>query len=489
MLEIPGYYYDVTKKKYFKIEKSHTAPPQASWSADAVKRRRQEDILREEARKKADLVKRHVRRHSLRRDILGEGLLRREVEYVDASIAAGELRCAAWAGGVADKGRLSFVPDAAGAEEEKRAPNMCCLWVGCGIAYTTLDETRLTGTYLSTDRNDCLTFGNNAFTGHPFSHAQLERERVVCPQMSYISYHEPSHKVLLTSRATDFSNGLCLFSPPVEEGQGQGQGKDSEQRWLLGRSNFYERIATGDDLLVHSCTPAPASSDLLCVLGTNAGMASVVREGYVSWITPEKASNSNRHARIPREIFTQDFQQSNHNVLLAGGRQSRLWMTDLRTPRSEWTHSPHASSITHLRSINPHQVLVAGIQNNMSLYDTRFFGQRADGSGGGRSGNGRAPLLSFPGYKNAAHVHTGWDVCAELGIVAAAHDDGTVKLFSLKTGRALRSPALDVVRTDAPVKALMFSTMRGERMPSLWVGEGHALRKFSLGVRHFDDEA
>ncbi|KAG5913722.1 hypothetical protein E4U42_000910 [Claviceps africana] len=159
-------------------------------------------------------------------------------------------------------------------------------------------------------------------------------------------------------------------------------------------------------------------------------------------------------------------------------------MTDLRAPVSEWTHSPHASSITHLRSINPHQVLVAGLQNQMSLYDTRFFGAAPDGGG-----NARAPLLSFPGYRNAAHVHAGWDVSTELGLVAAAHDDGTVRLFSLTTGRTLRSPAVDGLWTDAPVKALAFSTMGGERLPSLWVGEGQALRKFSLGARHFEDEA
>ncbi|KAG5931415.1 hypothetical protein E4U53_001776, partial [Claviceps sorghi] len=202
---------DASKKKYFKIEKSHTAPSQASWSADAVRRRRREDASREEVRRKADLVRRHVRRHQLRRDVLGGGLLRRETERegVDAR-DGGELRCAAWAGGAADKGRVSFVASAGG--RRTRTPNV-----------SSLDETTLTGTYLSTDRNDCLTFGNDAFTGAPSPVAQLWREMVACPQMSCITYHEPSHRVLLTSREMGPSCGLCLFSPPVEG-----------QRWLLG---------------------------------------------------------------------------------------------------------------------------------------------------------------------------------------------------------------------------------------------------------------
>ncbi|KAG6014837.1 hypothetical protein E4U41_004743 [Claviceps citrina] len=74
-----------------------------------------------------------------------------------------------------------------------------------------------------------------------------------------------------------------------------------------------------------------------------------------------------------------------------------------------------------------------------------------------------------------------------MGVVAAGQDDGTVQLFSLRTGRTLRSPAVDV-RTDAPIKALQFGHMPGEKMPSLWVGEGDAVRKFSLGPRDFEEE-
>lgn len=244
------------------------------------------------------------------------------------------------------------------------------------------------------------------------------------------------------------------------------------QAEIICPANEYRRLSIEhrcrDAWLVHTCTPAPASSDLLCVVGTSVGMLSVRTDNTMAWIAPED------RRRLPQEIFGLDFQQSNHNVLLAGGRRPRLWITDLRTPERERTCIRHASSIAHLRSINPHQVLVAGLENTMSLYDMRFFGEQS-------GGNGRKPLLSFPGYKNAAHFHTGWDVCTEAGVAAAAQDDGTVKLFSLETGRTVRSPALDKIRTDTPVRALMFSTMRGERMPSLWVGEGLALRKFSLG--------
>jgi hypothetical protein len=40
--EIPGFYYDPDKKKYFKIQASHKAAPGAQYSKDAVKRKRVE---------------------------------------------------------------------------------------------------------------------------------------------------------------------------------------------------------------------------------------------------------------------------------------------------------------------------------------------------------------------------------------------------------------------------------------------------------------
>lgn len=246
-------------------------------------------------------------------------------------------------------------------------------------------------------------------------------------------------------------------------------------------ANHYQRLSIRhrlrDEWLVHQSTPAPAASDLLCVIGTNAGILRVRSNETMAWIAPQSPPKG---VDLPHEVFDQDFQQGNHNVLLAGGRQPRLWITDLRTSESEWTHVGHASSIAHVRSVNEHQVLVAGLQSAMSLYDMRYFGRRP---------NGTKPLLDFAGYRNAAHLHTGWDVSARLGVAAAAHDDGTVQLFSLRSGRALQSRALAAVRADAPIRALMFQQMPWERLPSLFVGEGPSLRKYSFGTARPDDEA
>lgn len=218
------------------------------------------------------------------------------------------------------------------------------------------------------------------------------------------------------------------------------------------------------------------------MIGTNAGILRVRRNETMAWVA---AQNPPKGTQSPQEIFDQDFQQGNHNVLLAGGRRPRLWITDLRAPEAQWSYARHATTIAHLRSVNPHQVVVAGLQHRMALYDLRFI--RKHGHGPEFTG-GAAPLLEFPGYRNEAHVHTGWDVNAELGVVASGQDDGTVKLFSLQSGRTLRSGALRGVKTETPIKALMFQRMPRESMPSLFVGEGLSLRKYSFGTTELEDE-
>jgi WD40 repeat protein len=200
-------------------------------------------------------------------------------------------------------------------------------------------------------------------------------------------------------------------------------------------------------------------------------------DGSVSVVAPRVAQNG---VQLPQETFAQDFQEGNHNVVLTGGRQPRLWITDLRAPEPQWSFANHASSISHIKSVNPHQVLASGLKSLMALYDVRYLSSDPRGT---------KPLLHFHGHRNEAHFHIGWDVSPELNVVVAAQDNGTMKLFSLRSGRQLRCPAVETIHVDTPVKALMFQRMPRERMPSLFIGEGPLLRKFSFGILERDDEA
>ncbi|WJG34524.1 uncharacterized protein FOBCDRAFT_235825 [Fusarium oxysporum Fo47] len=410
--------FDNEKKKYFKIEKTHTAPSSAAWSSDAVKRRKVEHEAQKLAERQAHQVKKHIKRHFVARDTVSSALLTREIglPYVAESgrgrVEDEDLGAAAWARGLVAKGNIPFAPSFA----RERHANMPCFYVsgedektGLGASYATLDEETL---------NPLLKRSTQLFRQNPF-----------IPYRSAILYQRVA---------------------VPHEGRGE---------WM-----------------VHNSTPAPPSSDLICVASSNRGLLKMHSEGSVSVVAPTAAQNG---IQLPQETFAQDFQEGNHNVVLTGGRQPRLWITDLRAPEPQWSFANHASSISHIKSVNPHQVLASGLRSSMALYDVRYLSSEPRGT---------KPLLYFHGHRNEAHFHIGWDVSPELNVVAAAQDNGTVKLFSLRSGRQLRCPAVETIHVDTPIKALMFQMMPRERMPSLFVGEGPLLRKFSFGIRERDDE-
>ncbi|OAA71211.1 WD40 repeat-like-containing domain protein [Cordyceps fumosorosea ARSEF 2679] len=488
--EIPGYYFDPEKNKYFKIEHASTAPRAAAWSADSVKRRRVAAESSAAADDRARLLRRHIRRWrqqgQLTGDTITRALLQRELGDKNADSEA-DVRAAVWASGAVDKGSVSLA-------RGTRSANMPCMYVngddtktGLGVVYATLGEERLVGSYIPTDDNDTITFSATAPLDSGRSRA-LHTEFLRFPQLSSITYHAPSHRIIATSRSPN--NSVYLFSPHLSE-----EADVRRPRWLLGRlpENGYHGLCpnSAGSAVAHTAAPAPTSSSsrLLCLVGTNVGVlrvnAGVSDHRTLSWVgervplkpTPGAAAADGH----PRETLALDFLHNHPEVFLAGGRRSQLWITDMRAPPSSTSHrvgsGQQRTAVAHLRSVSEHLLLTAGPPSSMATYDTRFL---------------RSPVVRFDEYRNEAHVHAGWDVCAELGLVAAAHDDGTVKLFSLGSGRRCRPEAgggLDGVRTDAPIRALSFRRMPRERLPSLFVGEGAVVRKFSLGVRALGNEA
>lgn len=159
--DIPGYYYgerclsdgaawwaaltragaDEAKKRYFRIEQTHTAPASAAWSAAAVKRRRAGEAARQAARQRAQRTRGHIQRHAVGSDVVAGGLLSRQT---DGGPDGADVGAAGWAAGLVDKGRVDFAAGAGG------AANMGCLYVGgdddktgLGVAYASAWPRRL----------------------------------------------------------------------------------------------------------------------------------------------------------------------------------------------------------------------------------------------------------------------------------------------------------------------------------------------------------
>lgn len=89
------------KKKYFKIETSHTAPVDAPYSAANVKKRRLQQEQAERSRKRRDAFKGHIKRAHISRAPMTGGRLMQQLGVHDP-----ELPNKCWLTGLQDKGEV-----------------------------------------------------------------------------------------------------------------------------------------------------------------------------------------------------------------------------------------------------------------------------------------------------------------------------------------------------------------------------------------------
>lgn len=263
-----------------------------------------------------------------------------------------------------------------------------------------------------------------------------------------------------------------------------------------------------------------------------------------------------------RDVFAVDFQPGHPDVVLFGGRPGYLHVADTRQRQQQQPPAGRnlggssntggretvaeagstlsvgcGASVARLHPVGEHEVLVAGPRDLLAVYDLRFVSRANDDSNsnsssidarntnsatkmpGNRGAAARspgfgaaaadAPVVRFDGYRNPARLDAGLAYDASSGIVAAAHagpgpgGDGTVALYSARTGRRLRW-CRDLEEEDQgrkqcrnnygggrlnePIRCLQFRRWPGDELPSLFVGERKGLQVYSIGGAGDDDD-
>ncbi|KAI8955875.1 plasma-membrane proton-e [Xylaria longipes] len=400
--------FDPGKKRYFKVENSRTAPTNAAWSSNNVKRRKLRDDDAATALRHLNLSKSRIRRARVLREPLTGGFFAREYGAMKD-----DMQAACFVEGLRNKG---------------------CIPVGEGM------------------------------------------------QVNHMCVAGADHK---TGMYTVYAGNVA--SVPIYG------------------------ISQRDE--AHCIAPAPESSPLTCLVGTSRGIIQWNRtSGKADWLTPPVPVPSRKlQSRLDlfRDIFRIDFHPSQTEVLRFGGRPGALFTADTRVQHTSWSHLKLPSSITHLKCLDGgNQVLVAGLQNHLGVYDLRFVR-----SFRGAEDDGGRPVIKFEQYRNTAHIDIGFAYDADTGVVAAAHDDvpGTVALYSVHTGSRLRvldfateakqngrsgrpRPILDAERErmDLPIiQSLQFYKFPGDHTPTLFVGNDRqgGITAFSFGVDDLEDEA
>lgn len=163
-------YSDEKKQRYFKVEKGATAPSDAAWSSDKVKKRKLEDAASVEAIRRLNLNKNRVMRSRAVNQPLMGGFFARECGERDLDLPA-----AAFAQGLVEKGKIPLADASWGSNTNvkhmlvagKGHKNDICtayaskffhfpVWIARGhklipTPFKALDETVVLSTYIPRD--------------------------------------------------------------------------------------------------------------------------------------------------------------------------------------------------------------------------------------------------------------------------------------------------------------------------------------------------
>lgn len=110
---IPGFYFDAIKNRYFKVQPNSAASsPSSPWTATAVKRRRSEAVTAKKAQRRKHQTRNHVKRSRVHDLWTFSGCL--DVQTNGGSRAGGtegDVKSESWAMGLEEKGRVRFYDD------------------------------------------------------------------------------------------------------------------------------------------------------------------------------------------------------------------------------------------------------------------------------------------------------------------------------------------------------------------------------------------
>lgn len=234
----------------------------------------------------------------------------------------------------------------------------------------------------------------------------------------------------------------------------------------------------GGEVDIFSSAPAPPSSSTLFAFGSSHGILQLDKRDFgMSWLGSTLPNHSNDP--YPRDVFTLQFLSNHPSVLLSGGRNGIVEITDCRSPEwgSETSRLRHPSAVTHIRQLDDHRIIVAGLHSTLRQYDLRYR-KRVRQTVGTQKKKCTIPILEYPEYRNSATIQIGFDVDIETGVVAAGQDFGQLALFSLHGGEKLTSLALEKPYTGA-ISCIRFAEDNDRGTRSLWAGNDAYIERFA----------
>ncbi|CAG8673367.1 15800_t:CDS:10, partial [Dentiscutata erythropus] len=140
------------------------------------------------------------------------------------------------------------------------------------------------------------------------------------------------------------------------------------------------------------------------------------------------------------DVFALDNDRYLPSAIFAGCRDGRLLLFDIRcnpkksSPHGDGPMIKQSSPICNLKQVSGWYVLSDGMDGSLSLWDIR--NQRRNQN----MGESTLPVLKYFGHVNSTKRRTGFAVNSYNSIVAIAGQDNLVRFFSINTGDVVRMP-------------------------------------------------
>ncbi|KAL4915773.1 hypothetical protein BDW62DRAFT_120209 [Aspergillus aurantiobrunneus] len=452
--EIPGFYFDPEKKKYFKIQANHKSTTGTQYSQDVVKRKRADQ---EKRQRKARLIQRYEKEKIKRAACLQHPLMQaqREVGALPApSSVEHEQRGLAYASQFRRKQLHQFEPwpDQYTIKHILRNPRSGIL-IASGH--------RGGESSVSVCFPDC---GQDNWTYN------RTMERLLFKEPYRLSSLSLSHTGYLLATMDSGPNGDSFLAPRMLPDPDEG----GDYRWPPFFSHPI-RIHTTSSLWCSS--PSPTGDMPRFAVGTSDGLYTL--EGFGSyWALSKKPFPNDKSLGNPKRRRT----DSSHalitavewlspDVIAAGLKDSTIFLHDLRSGGSA-ARLQHNHAVTKIRKVDPYRIVVAGI-NSLQMYDIRYPPNniQRNPNPNAKTHTSTRPYLSFSNHSPG--LIPDFDISPELGILASASpDDRTVQLYSLRTGDHVVSPLMRYQYRDS-IKSVCFESgdqsSHGPQTPSLLV--------------------
>ncbi|PGH18862.1 hypothetical protein AJ79_00275 [Helicocarpus griseus UAMH5409] len=405
--EIPGYYYDPEKKKYFKIQANHAAPSGSKYTRDAIKSRQEKSLKRKRFEEHTQRVsKEKIKRSDLLHCPLGGALLQRESGSLPTSRGLVAQRRGEACARLLSRNRLVDTTR----------------W-GCGFPVSTFARDPWSGNLLvainTASHFNLLSYPPKG----PDRPWQYKLDQKYCDR-------------LMTGFDWAQLGGCCnvASSDPTGESVNITTSKLTNPLDARPASQYVVDTATTfayPGSMVWCSAPCPSTTSSIFAAGKVNDLLLVT--GIESdWNTQTVEMSPNA------EVNVMSVEWLTSRVVMSGLTNSLVLLHDIRS-RDTASRLQHRHGVFKVRKVDDWRIVVAGAEKNLQMYDLRYAptGIVTHPQPNKMYHTATKSYLSFPDYGNDYIAHDELDISPELDLLACASPSNNIQLFSLSSGKLI----------------------------------------------------